>query len=158
MSEIKHEPVNREGWGPGPWVDEPDRLEFTAHGFPCLCVRGPLGAWCGYVAVPPGHQCHGLDYDAVYEVAPELRVHGGLTYANACAGTVCHVPEPGEPDDVHWLGFDMAHSGDYVPCMGRIRDSMGKAFHCQPWETYRDLHYAVEEVHSLAQQLAEMVS
>lgn len=107
------QPIDKSSWGPGPWQDEPDRVEFRHEGFPCLIVRQPdLGHLCGYVAVPPGHPWHqmvGTDDECV-------DVHGGVTYASKCRGDVCHVPEPGESDDVFWIGFDFAHIDDLVPC------------------------------------------
>jgi hypothetical protein len=72
-----------------------------------------------------------------------LSVHGGITYAERCAGHICHVPAPGEPDNVWWLGFDCAHSGDRVPRMD----------HARGWEQYRDVRYVRSEVESLASQL-----
>ena len=95
-----------------PWLKEPDRVLFKYEGFPCLLNRAPTGAWCGYVGVPPGHPAHGKDYGDV-----EVHVHGGLTYSDSCQedGPICHVPEPGEPDDVWWLGFDCAHYNDFAP-------------------------------------------
>lgn len=36
---------------------------FQHAGFNCLCTRGPLGVWCGYVAVPPDHPFYGLSYN-----------------------------------------------------------------------------------------------
>jgi hypothetical protein len=58
----------KEKWGDGPWTLEPDRLEFEAHGFPCLLNRAPVtGAWCGYVAVPPGHPLHGVWYGGCFK-------------------------------------------------------------------------------------------
>lgn len=97
---------------PGPWDDEPDRLEWQHAGFTCLLNRAALGNWCGYVAVPPGHPWHGQDYQAI-----DATAHGGLTYSAACAGEICHVPAPGEPDDVWWLGFDAGHAWDCIPGM-----------------------------------------
>lgn len=39
--------VDKKKCGVGPWLTEPDRLEFKAHGFPCLMVRHPeAGHWC----------------------------------------------------------------------------------------------------------------
>lgn len=100
----------REWWGDGPWVDEQDRIEFRCEGLPCLMRRHPTeGHWCGYVAVPPGHPLHGV-------TAPGgLIAHGGVNYASYCSDSVCHVPEPGEPDNVWWFGFDCMHFGDLVP-------------------------------------------
>ena len=48
-------------------------------------------------------------------------MHGGLTYVDHCqegedeAVTICHIPAPGEPDNVWWAGFDCAHAGDLSP-------------------------------------------
>lgn len=103
---------DKRNWRPGPWINEPDRVEWRHRGLPCLIVRNHTGALCGYVAVPPGHPAHGAGYDSV-----NVDVHGGLTFANHCdtseRALICHTPEPGEPDDVWWLGFDCAHYGDY---------------------------------------------
>jgi hypothetical protein len=105
----------RKHWGRGPWDDEPDREEWrTEAGLPGLIVRGPTGGLCGYVAVPPGHPWHGLDFPDVPDAAHEA-AWGGLTYSAACSGEVCHIPAPGEPDDVWWLGFDCCHYDDLTP-------------------------------------------
>ena len=110
----------------GFWDMEPDFLEFRASGFPCILVRSGLGAWCGYVGVPPGHPWHSKGYDDV-----EANVHGGLTYAEPCTGVVCREPQPGESDNVWWLGFDCAHSGDIVPGLtmfGARHSSLGESY------------------------------
>lgn len=56
--------IDRTGWMPGPWDDEPDKLQWTdtVTGLPCLIVRNQAGALCGYVGVPTGHPLHGLHY------------------------------------------------------------------------------------------------
>lgn len=179
--EIEAYKVDRTDWGPGPWDGEPDRLDFEHAGLPCLLRRGPVGAWCGYAGVPPGHPLHGVGYDE----APALEVHWGLTFAGGCEGTICHVPKPGEPDNVWWLGWDCAHAGDYAPHIqavlrrlrseGKLRDASafetitdaeasGERFgparqqHHMPWplgpEVYRDLAFARAETERLAEQLA----
>lgn len=151
--------VDRTHWPPGPWNDEPDREEWkTKTGLPGLIVRNGLGGLCGYVAVPPGHPLHGKDYDA-----PDVRVHGGLTFAAGCRedGPICHKPAPGEPDNVWWFGFDCVHSGDwappsYPPGLLGSRDRALPAPAGSPWpaDVYRDLAYVRAEVESLAGQLS----
>lgn len=213
--------VDKSAWARGPWDGEPDKRQWPDPdtGLPCLAVRGPAGAWCGYVGVMPGHPWHGKDYDAC--VSPELhddhesddkgwhynctpsgilRAHGGLTFASGCseltrerweqwraniegrenearqyprgsvarimqeratelesfeawheygrATFICHLPEPGEPDNVWWFGFDCAHSGDLAPKY----DGLGG--HHFGDDMYRDLAYVEREVTSLAKQLA----
>lgn len=145
-------PIDRSTWGAGPWDGEPDRVDFHTAGYPCLLHRGPAGAWCGYVAVPPGHPLHGIDYDGVHGLMPELDVHGGLTYAAACRGGICHVPAPGEPDDVWWLGFDCGHAGDVAP---RFSSPVGGMFFARDGgDVYRDEAYAAQETQRLALQIA----
>lgn len=139
--------VDKSEWPRGPWDREPDRLEFEAHGMSCLLTRGPGGHWCGYAAMPPGHPGHGQHYD--HEVFSDVRVHGGLTYSEKCQGAVCHVPKPGEPDDVWWVGFDCAHSGDLSPAHMKYGRS---------WDDgeYRDIEWVKTETGYLARQLAEI--
>lgn len=138
-------------WGDGPWQQEPDRVEFEHAGMPCVLHRGPTaGAWCGYVAVPPGHPAHGKEYDNV-----PSEVHGGLTYAAKCFGCICHTPKPGEPEDIWWFGFDCAHAGDACPAMN-ARLASHRIDAIREWETYRDIAYVRAETEALAEQLASM--
>lgn len=150
METKEYRTVDKSTWGPGPWQEELDKMQWKdeATGLPCLIVRGPSGALCGYVGLAEGHPLYKKDYEHA-----DVEVHGGLTFANMCADTddeskhVCHVPGPGEPDHVWWLGFDCAHAWDYCPKYGNDRlftlDS-----------TYRDLPYVREQVIGLAKQLA----
>lgn len=132
--------IDKSGWGPGPWQDEPDRVEFEHLGFPCLMVRQKShGGWCGYVAVPPGHPWHGAGYDL------DVEIHGGITYGEKCAGEICHVPKPGEPDDVWWLGFDCAHAWDFSPARDRTWPRFGD-------EVYRTAAYVRGQCARLAEQ------
>lgn len=141
--------VPKSEWGPGPWQDEPDRVEFKHHGFPCLLRRAPSGGWCGYVAVAPGHPWHGIEprYD-------EAEVHGGVSFTGACSGEICHVPEPGEPDDVWWIGFDCNHYGDVGPADDAYWRSIGRPEFAVPGRhsSYKTVAYARAETERLAEQ------
>jgi len=134
--------VDKSKWAEGPWQTEPDKVQWDHAGFDCLIVRGPSGALCGYVGVPPGHPAYEKDYDTV-----EASVHGGLTFADFCQEDqehgICHVG--GLTEKPWWLGFDCAHAGDHSP-----------AFHFSiaGYETYRDLAYVKTEVEALARQFA----
>lgn len=147
--------VDKSRWGPGPWQDEPDKAHWvdTETDLDCLVVRGPMSAWCGYVGLPPGHRLHGRRYDD--DELLDVSVHGGLTFADRCmeglpAGEgVCHVPLPGRPDDVWWLGFDCGHYTDVVPAMvSRMPSGLRN-----PHATYRTLDYVRRETTRLAEQL-----
>lgn len=157
--------IDKSQWGDGPWQGEPDRVEFKHAGLPCLMTRHPEhGNWCGYAAVPPGHPLHGASPDNA-----NLGAHGGVNYASLCSGLICHVPDPGEPDDVWWFGFDCAHSYDYCPgLVATLRklhvDPQGLSLSdCAPLDeeilfghcVYRDLAYVRGQVECLAEQLAE---
>ena len=154
--------VDRTGWAPGPWDTEPDRVDWTHAGLPCFVLRNHHGAWCGYVGVAAGHPAYGLGYGDV-----DVEVHGGLTYAEKCSPPICHVPAPGEPDEVYWFGFDCGHAFDIMPGMDatlRIAHAASgqtppvrQHFDCLPDEVYRPLAYAQEETNRLADQLAAVV-
>lgn len=135
-------------WGEGPWQSEPDREEWRHEsGLPLLAVRGPHGAWCGYVGVPPGHPWHGAgEFDVPVEV------HGWLTYAAPCGGDICHVPMPGEPDNVWWLGFDCSHIGDCLPETEALLRRFGFEVGASRGH-YWTLDAVREEVLSLAEQV-----
>lgn len=145
-------------------MDEPDKVEFkTRAGLPGLCVRASSGAWCGYVGLPPGHPLHGKTY---HDVESDIDVHGGLTYSGPCQGAICHVPEPGEPDDVTWFGFDCCHHGDWSPThsyatWNRLgRPEWARYPDGDVWGSgsYRDIAYVKREVERLAEQLATYTS
>lgn len=150
METKEYRTVDKSTWGPGPWADEPDKMQWQDEktGLPCLIVRNSQGsgALCGYVGVPPGHRLHGKLYNDRIEGAPcgdscgddyhyqcridgAINVHGGITFSNACAAGmdesthICHVAGPGEPDHVWWFGFDCSHAGDVSPRMNAtLRD------------------------------------
>jgi len=156
--------IDKSKWGDGAWQHEPDRIEWRAFGFACLMLRNPHGGmWCGYVGLPPGHAWHGKDYDDI-----DVSVHGGLTFAERCMDDdrpmrerVCHVPQPGESDDVWWLGFDCHHFMDLAPgheATMRVIDIqlMSKYGATPPRDyTYRDVAYVQLEVEQLAAQCKE---
>jgi hypothetical protein len=114
--------------------------------------RSPVsGSWCGYVAVPPGHPWHGKSWHG--DDFPEIEVHGGVTFSGACEGDVCHKPEPGEPDDVWWQGFDCNHAYDVCPLVVAMARRHGfPEFGMDKYGTYRDVAFVRQEVQSLAEQ------
>lgn len=142
--------VDKSSWGPGPWQGEPDKIHWIdpETDLDCLMHRGPGGHWCGYVAVTEGHPAFEKNYDDV-----DVDAHGGLTFASFCQKNVtdesegvCHVPQPGRPDRVWWLGFDFAHYGDLSPAH---RYGIGD-------ERYADRAHVEREVGEVARQLAAM--
>jgi hypothetical protein len=163
--------MDKSEWDRGPWDDEPDKIQWVDRetGLDCLIVRNRLGALCGYVGLPPEHPCHGADYDAVRRPEDDedgydyIDVHGGLTYADSCqedaeeSKGICHVPLPGRPADVWWLGFDCAHSMDVVPGMDATTRSMGRAPLRFGGEQYRTIDYVRSECARLAEQLTTAV-
>lgn len=158
-AENPHREYDKSRWGTGPWLSEPDRVEFEHKGLPCLALRNDMGAWCGYVAVPPSHPLYKVDYCGDVEMS--LDVHGGITYGHECSGPICHVPKPGEPDNVWWFGFDCAHSGDLVPSLAYYRTQdlrLSNLYAEMDPDVYRDLGYVQNEIRGLADQLAALAT
>lgn len=143
MSENINHTVDKSGWPDGPWMTEPDRVQWQHAGYACLIMRGPVGALCGYVGIPEDHPCFGKHYDSC-EVEG---AHCGLTYSDACSGSICHIPEPGMPDKVWWLGFDCAHYGDICPSIRRLN------LRYDYRETYKDVAYVMGCCNEMAMNL-----
>jgi hypothetical protein len=139
--------------GEGPWADEPDKAQWVdpSTNLDCLIVRNHSGALCGYVGVPPEHPWHGKGYDFL---PVNVDVHGGLTFSGPCqegaedGPGVCHVPEPGRPFDVWWLGFDCAHAFDKMPRIEALTN------YPIANSVYRTFAYVQAEVTRLASQIA----
>ncbi len=152
--------IDKTGWGEGPWSTEPDKVQWTdaATGLPCLVVRGGGGALCGYVGVAAGHPFFEVPYS--HGPGDRLDVHGGITYSDRCqeggdeGRAICHIPEPGQPAHVWWLGFDTAHLGDLTPEFDRLTTRLGDGGGYG--ETYRTVAYVREQCADLARQLAEI--
>jgi len=150
--------VDKTAWGDGPWQYEPDKIQWVDSGtdLDCIMVRNEhSGHWCGYVGVPPEHPLHGKDYEE-----PDVEVHGGLSFAAACEETapeghgICHIPEPGRPEDVWWFGFDCCHAGDLAPGIeARYKGVMDLSDRAA---VYRDRVYVTGQCAMLAQQLKEI--
>lgn len=99
--------VDKSSWERGPWDSEPDKKQWLdqATGLPCLIVRNPMGALCGYVGVTKNHPAFGKSYGDDDACVEGLEVHGGITFADFCSHgdectSICHVVEPGENDRV----------------------------------------------------------
>jgi len=141
--------VDRSSWKNkiGPWEVEPDKKQWLDEetGLPCLIVRGPSGALCGYVGVNGKHPF----YEKSYNDIRGIDVHGGLTFSNKCnpyeeIKGICHIVEKDDDDDMWWLGFDCNHLGDFAPSY----DSYGSG-------EYQDIHYVENQCKYLAIQLSE---
>lgn len=138
--------TDKSAWDDGPWMNEPDKAQWVAHGLDCLIVRNASGALCGYVGVPESHAAFGKGY---YDV--EVDVHGGLTFADRCNPHpegdhrgICHIEEGAANKTVWWLGFDCAHAWDICPKYdwSFLHDAC-----------YRDFDYVKKETERLASQL-----
>lgn len=139
-------------WPRGEWIEEPDKAQWEHAGFPCLIVRNRMGNLCGYVGVPEGHPCFGKDYESIH-----VHVHGGLTFADYChegkeEPRICHIPEPGQPEHVYWLGFDCGHFMDLIPCI-HFDPAISTRFWREDGGNYRNIHYVRWQVNDLAEQL-----
>lgn len=154
MQTIEYRTIDKTAWGDGPWLNEPDKKQWqdVETGLPCLAVRNRSGAWCGYVGVPQTHPWHGYD-DRHELIVDTINVHGGLTFSSACAHGedesqgICHRPDPGEPDNVWWFGFDCAHWNDLSPAYQQAG--------LPDCAQYRTLLYVERQVSKLARQLLD---
>lgn len=147
--------LDKLAWGPGPWLDEPDKTVWVddSTDLDCMMRRGGGGAWCGYVGVPETHPMFGLG-----EEDCDLDVHGCISFTGSCddegpvESAICHVPLPGRPAKVWWFGFDCGHHRDARPADRRFDDIAYSVMNQEA--VYRDASYVESEVERLARQLA----
>lgn len=159
MKTITYRWIDKQGWGEGPWQEEPDKVQWqTQAGLPALVVRTDwMGHWCGYVGVPEGHPAYRQGYDDVF-----AEVHGGLTFADACGHDpaqhgICHVPDEGEPDNLWWLGFDCAHWQDLSPAFRVRMDELDRKYGHPPDRDPKH-YWTLAEVQAECEQLAQQLA
>lgn len=152
METMEYRTFDKSEWGAGDWNGEPDKKQWLdpETGYPCLIVRNRGGSLCGYVGVPRDHPLYEKDYEDV-----DVDVHGGLTFAEACAAGgdesrhICHKTDG--DDHVWWFGFDCAHYLDVSPA--RVARDKDRGWRVEWDAAYRNFAYVTKEVESLARQL-----
>jgi len=57
MKTIEYKYIDKSDWAPGEWKNEPDKIQWLDKEtkYPCLIVRGSVGALCGYVGINKKH-------------------------------------------------------------------------------------------------------
>jgi hypothetical protein len=119
MQTIEYRTVDKSGWPRGEWDNEPDKVQWRDEktGLPCLIKRHPYdGFWCGYVGVSAAHPNYGMRYDDISRFAVDVE----LSFSEKCSHgpestAICHIVEPGEDEDVWWLGFHCGDDDDVWP-------------------------------------------
>jgi hypothetical protein len=157
--------IDKSAWGDGPWMTEPDRVQWEHAGYACLIVRHPNhGYLCAYVGIDRAHPFYGKN-----PLKENLPVDANLNYGACCNGLICHVPAPGMPADVWWLGMDFAHAFDLAPALRARERAMAARIPRlaelekrqqeleseAPFlrEIYRTVAYATAQTEALAEQL-----
>lgn len=146
--------------GYGEWVEEADNIEIEYKGYQACVKRTFLkepfskelayfgGHLCGYVRIPDSHPYFG-------KVDIEIDCHGGLTF--------------NESGLEHWIGYDCAHSFDYVPTSQYMRKNdpelkkLKELFpHPEGYENsllfnrvYRNMQFCIGECIGMINQLIE---
>lgn len=111
------------------WENEPNQVDYEIHGYKVQIFRNPyLGNLLGYVFLNKDQPCYGCRESEI-----DVRVHGGITYA--------------EKYGDYWkIGFDCAHSGDFMPYAGPHNNS--SSF------TYKNIQYVKDQLTNLVDQLS----
>jgi hypothetical protein len=145
---------NKLDWfGYGEWVEEPDEVEFTYKLYECCVTRCILpepstmdvnifgGHLCGYVRIPNDHPYLHKRYQQM-----DISCHYGLTFGECSVG--------------HWIGFDCAHSSDYVPSLQKFWWKMKEDVHPLVWNALKnsDSHKTYKNISFCVQQCIEIVN
>jgi len=121
--------------------------EWTAHGLLCRVLILDIGHRCGYVRLPEDHIFFGVDFGVIYDYAPQIEVHGGITFSDRFD----------EKINDWWIGYDCAHSGDR-PELSKIKnEETRKVYEKFPQHgEIRSLEYCIEQCENLALQLSQI--
>lgn len=132
-----------ERFGEGPWLDEPDYLDWMRRDLHCVLTRhAELGHFLGYVGVPETHPFFGKTGARVEGI---VHAPGGITYSAGCA--YC---------GVWWFGFDCMHALDLVPAVQKAIGSIfrpGMGGRLRELVTYKSFAFVRDAVDVLAVQL-----
>lgn len=127
MNSFKEESINsytyeqKINWfGTGEWGEEFDVVKFYFKEYKCMVFRVVIkepcvedhyfgGHFCGYVFLDSNHSLFGENFQNI-----TIDCHGGISFSE-------YVQEQG----AHLIGFDCAHSGDYVPSLEKFREENG---------------------------------
>lgn len=135
-------------WPAGEWDNEPD-FEFWQDGeFWCGFVRNYSGALCGYIGFDPKIR---IDTD-------EMDVHGGITFSSEEHPGPDNTDVKHIPHNLHWIGFDCAHGGDFVPSFNRIYDDpqINNLFASKSFKgIYRNIAFVKAEIQKMKEQLLQ---
>jgi hypothetical protein len=65
--------IDKSAWGQGPWIDEPDRVNFMTENGMDACINRVKhsGCLCGYVGVDAAHPWFGKEYSAQVKATAE---------------------------------------------------------------------------------------
>jgi len=148
-----------EWFGNGEWVEELDAIRFEYKGYECLVMRivnqEPYakeehyfgGHVNGYVVIPKDHPFYGKNCDEI-----DFDCHGGITFS--------------ECSDTHLIGFDCAHSMDYIPSLEKLRKEFNVFFKSGPVHegvlssyfnpTYKNMDFCIKECKSIVDQLIDV--
>ena len=127
----------------GPWHAEPDRVELEQDGIPCLLLRGPMGAWCGYVGLPREHSWARADLiTGGHPTSPWPEHAPEITYQKRSPPT--NAPPGHATECEQWIGFSCVTPGGSTLEIQALLDGSG------PPHDYRELARAEEEIRCLA--------
>ncbi len=151
-------------FGEGEWLDEPDSITFEHKRIKCLVdrvlIKEPYcpeetyfgGHLCGYIYLPPDHPLYNINcYD-------KFDCHQGITFQE-------------ENEEGFMIGFDCAHTGDLVPSMEHMRNTLpelielkkrypapnGLKKHPLFNPTYKNVNFCIKQCTFLAEQAAKMM-
>ena len=148
----------KEWFGYGEWVEELDYVDFIHAGLQCKVIRLVHFEWdgsafggylCAYVEIPEGHFLYN-NVNLSLDKEVNFDIHGGITHNVLAEG-------------FHIIGFDCAHSCDYVPStelfkknieLFPIPEEFKKYSLFNP--VYRNMNYVIEECKCLANQISKL--
>jgi hypothetical protein len=123
------------------------KLEHTSNykGYDYVVIGHKYGHRCGYVKIPKSHQLFETSESKIYELYPNLSVHGGITFMDYMKG---------KNSKTYCIGFDAGHCCDAKdPSLlsEKYKDLFSSKF--LEYGEIRTLEYMISECESLIDQI-----
>jgi len=100
-------------------LKEEDLIYYDCKGYPCIIGRSYCtGVLNGYIGIiKKASFLVYMDYD---NISSYLDVHGGFTFADFGGQEIWYKYDD-QGNELFWIGFDVGHSGDFIPYFKTFR-------------------------------------
>ena len=127
-------------------------VQLKSWRFPIAATMSQLGVRCGYIGLPPHHLYYGHDYNSE-NIGIPVDCHYGLSFGQNPEQQNYPVQLIYGPN-YHWIGFDCNHISDLPDPFFVAPEFRNRRSFSDPGASIKSLSFVLDNLYSLAEQLA----